>query len=107
MNKPDIKIHVLPGGKMPERKTEGAVGFDCYLRAIVSPTEMDPENPRLRKTIFDFTTSGLPEDINTRHFINNKNGEWAYRLEPMKSVLVGIGFVTEIDFPYFYWVAPR
>lgn len=27
-----IKIKLLPGGKMPEKKTAGAAGFDCYAR---------------------------------------------------------------------------
>lgn len=62
-----VRIHLLSGGKMPERKTEGAIGFDVAIRAVVSPTEMDPE----------------------------------------ESVLVGIGFITEMEWPMFYWVAPR
>ncbi len=30
-----------------------------------------------------------------------------YRMYPNESVLVGIGFVTAMPFPLFYWVAPR
>lgn len=32
MNKPTVKIKLLPGGKMPEKKTEGAAAYDCYAR---------------------------------------------------------------------------
>ena len=28
-------------------------------------------------------------------------------MDPQESVLVGIGFVTQMTFPMFYWVAPR
>lgn len=28
-------------------------------------------------------------------------------MDPLESVLVGIGFVTALPFPMFYWVAPR
>lgn len=28
----DVKIKIIEGGIMPERKTCGAVGFDCYAR---------------------------------------------------------------------------
>lgn len=55
-----VRIHLLPGGKMPERKTAGAVGFDAAIRAVVSPSEMDPANPILRKTLFDFRE--IPKD---------------------------------------------
>lgn len=45
---------------MPEMKTEGAIGFDVAIRAVVSPSEMDPVNPVLRKTLFDF--ENVPKD---------------------------------------------
>ena len=32
MEKPIVKIKLLPGGKMPEKKTEGAAAYDCYAR---------------------------------------------------------------------------
>lgn len=32
MKKTIVKIKVLPGGKMPERKTAGAAAYDCYAR---------------------------------------------------------------------------
>lgn len=102
---PQAKIHVIPGGKMPERQTDGAVGFDVFSRAVVSAHEMDPENPKLRKTIFNFESFTGYDEID--HFIEMKHGDYVYRLEPGKMALVGIGFVFEMDFPFFYWVAPR
>ena len=30
-----VKIKILPGGKMPERKTDGAAAYDCYARKTV------------------------------------------------------------------------
>src|SRR3989344_1811948 len=36
-----VRIYLLPGGKMPERKTKGAIGFDVAIRTVVSSMEMD------------------------------------------------------------------
>ncbi len=84
-----VRIHLLPGGKMPERKTAGAACFDVFARAIVSPREMDPQKSFLRKTLFDFP------------------GLASYRLEPNESVLLGIGFITEMEFPMYYEIKQR
>ncbi len=105
-----VLIQLLSGGKMPERKTKGAIGFDVAIRAVVSTTEMDPKNPILRKTLFDFTN--IPEgDLYMERHIVEFPGEsgrtLAYKMDPGESVLVGIGFVTEMVFPMFYWIAPR
>lgn len=35
----NVKIKVVEGGKLPERKTSGAVGFDCYAR-LESPVTL-------------------------------------------------------------------
>lgn len=102
---PPVKIHLLPDGKMPERQTAGAIGFDVYLRAIVSPTEMDPIHSYLRKTLFDFRTR--PADQAVARQVVEVDSRLMYRMEPGESVLVGIGFITEMEFPMFYWVAPR
>lgn len=32
MEKPIVKIKLLPGGKMPEKKSSGAVAWDCFAR---------------------------------------------------------------------------
>ncbi|HEY4510470.1 MAG TPA: dUTP diphosphatase [Candidatus Paceibacterota bacterium] len=108
-----VKVYVLPGGKLPERKTDGAIGYDVSLRAIVSPKEMDAENPVLRKVLFDFKNP--PEDPELlRHVLTvssdeklGAQNELVYNLDPGESVLGGIGFITEMSFPMFYWVAPR
>ena len=110
MEPASLSIHVLPGGSLPERMTKGAIGYDVRIRALVSPNEMDPEYPLLRKTLFNFNE--IPEDPRIAgqvYELRRKNGdpELVYRMEPGESVLAGIGFVTEMPFPLFYWVAPR
>lgn len=100
-----IPVYVLPGGKMPERQTKGAIGYDAYIRNVVSPAHMDPENPALRLTLFDFRS--IPENGAVARHIIKDDGELVYRMDPQESVLVGIGFVTAMEFPMFYWVAPR
>lgn len=105
-----VYVHVLPGGRMPERQTEGAIGYDAHIRAIVSTTEMDDKNPHLRKTIFDF--ENIPSDPEVAGQvlqlpINGGGHELVYRMKPGESVLAGIGFVTAMPFPMFYWVTPR
>ncbi|MBI2637818.1 MAG: hypothetical protein HYW88_02865, partial [Candidatus Sungbacteria bacterium] len=49
-----VKLCVLPGGFAPERKTEGAVGYDVRIRSVLSSSEMDKDNLVLRKTLFNF-----------------------------------------------------
>lgn len=111
MQHPCVKIHVLPGGILPERKSKGAIGYDVCIRAIVSPYEMDLINPKLRKTLFDFMT--MPEDpVVAPHIVMGfreaaKEEEYMYRMAAGESVLVGLGFTTEMVFPMFYWMAPR
>lgn len=106
-----IKMVVLPGGIMPRCKTPGAVGYDAYVRAIISLDEMDPENPLLRKALFDFKT--MPSDPETaRHVMEGPRDdgdglELMYILKPHEAVLVGLGFLTEMPYPLFYWIAPR
>lgn len=110
MDRPPVKIHLLPGGKMPEMKTEGAIGFDVAIRAVVSPSEMDPANPTLRKALFDFENVPTNNPYVERHVIvvpSQAENLMAYQMEPQESTLVGIGFITEMEWPMFYWVAPR
>jgi len=96
---PDIKIHVLPGGRMPERQTDGAIGFDVSLRAVVSASEMSTRNTLLRKTLFDFKKK--PKDPEIARHVFETDGGLVYRMDPGESVLVGIGFVTEMPYPRF------
>lgn len=106
-----VGIVVLPGGQMPKRQTEGAIGFDVHIRALVSDSEMDPENPGLRKTLFDFKSQPQDPKVASKGIPYANEADpvhhWGYRLDPMESVLAGIGFVTAMRFPMFYWVTPR
>lgn len=36
MNKPIVKIKLLPGGKMPEKKSKEAAAWDCFARENVA-----------------------------------------------------------------------
>lgn len=102
---PQVEIFVLPGGRLPQRMSEGAIGYDAYIRAVVSPFEME-EGGVLRKTLFDFLK--LPEDPRVlAHVQTLPCDELVYRLGPGESVLVGIGFATAMPQGMLYWVAPR
>lgn len=101
---PEIKMFVVPGGREPERKTGGAVGYDAYIRAIILPDEMDNKLPYLRKTLFDFQNT-WDESI-TKH-VYPVEGTWIYRLKPGQRVFVGLGVIIDMDFPLFYLVIPR
>lgn len=64
----------------------------------------------MRKTLFDFIE--VPEDnpYTERHVVivpGQFGNQLAYQMDPGESVLVGIGFITEMEWPMFYWVAPR
>ncbi len=111
---PKVQILLLPGGSLPERMTAGAIGFDVRLRALVSAWEMDPAEPRLRMTTFDFVRMPVPNgDRNIAGSASKEptedgtGTELVYRLDPGKTVLGGIGFVTAMQFPMYYWIAPR
>lgn len=103
-----VLVEVLPGGKMPERKTPGAIGFDVYTRAIVSPYEMDDKLPYLRKTLFNFRD--LPADPKLRRWVEQDSddpGKLMMNVPPGENVLVGIGIATAMEYPMLYWLAPR
>jgi dUTP pyrophosphatase len=104
-NESMIQIHLLPGGIMPERKSEGAAGYDVAIRAIVSSSEMDKNNPALRRMLFDFENE--PENPDVAGHVHNLHESLVYRMAPEESVLVGIGFVTVMSSDMFYWIAPR
>lgn len=113
-DRPEVKFFVLPGGKRPIRATPGAVGFDFFLRAVVSPDKMDPDNKVLRKNLFNFKDVPRDNPFIERHIVvaPTENGgvsgnELAYMMDSGESVLVGVGVVVEMEFPLFHWVAPR
>jgi len=117
-----IKYYVLPGGMEPQRKSKKAVGYDLCARAIVHSTEMDSEEPRLRKTIFDF--KNMPDDPNISAHVRfekkikygdkvgkkkkrKTRNEYSYILQPGESVLVGVGVAFDLGDVIFQWLAPR
>lgn len=104
-----MRICVLPGGKAPERKSPGAIGFDVCLRALVSPTRADAVNPVLRHCEFDFERWPERSDYG-RHVRTGDEypgSPLVYELQPGERVLGGIGVIFEMEFPMFFWVAPR
>lgn len=104
----EIEIVVLPGGRMPERKSEGAIGYDVYARAIVSESEQDPYDDRLRKIVFDFST--VPESAWLQeHIVNDPDDpdKYAYVLRPGEHILIGVGFATALPPSMLYWLTPR
>ncbi len=109
--RPTVHMYVLPGGKRPQRMTNGALGYDAYLRAVVCPFKMDPANPHLRLTLFDFKR--LPDDPEIQKFVEQRpksdgsGVELAWRLDPGAAALVGVGFFTSMPDQLGYWVAPR
>lgn len=112
VHNPPIDLHVLEGGILPKRMTEGAIGYDVSLRAIVSATEKDPDRPYLRKTLFDFVNAPGCADVerHVKHVSredDTQGEEYVYVMEPGESLLGGIGFLTDMPFPLMYWVAPR
>lgn len=111
----DVPYCVLPGGKTPERMSDGAVGFDLFARAIVDTHEMDGTDSRLRKTLFDFM--GYPSDERHRAHIHTEvtvdddgrpaGRKLSWRLRPGDHVLVGVGVAFALPYEMFQWTAPR
>lgn len=113
-NLDSVDIVVLPGGKIPERKSHGAIGYDAYARAIVSQTEMDENDDRMRKTLFDFQTvpsnPWLQEHIipvPDKSAADAGEFNWAYVLHPGEHALIGVGFVTALPSQMMIWLTPR
>ncbi len=104
----EIDITVIPGGRAPERKSDGAIGFDVYARAVVSETENDPYETRLRKTLFDFSSVSESASLQ-EHIVPDPDDEtlWAYQLNPGDHVLIGVGFATALPYDMMYWLTPR
>lgn len=108
-----VKMHVFENGKAPEAKTEGAIGFDAYARAVVDPTaKTTPERP-LRSTFADFMrTDGFEDRVHPslRNWMTDDPtdaSKYAIAVPDGARAMVGLGFATEMQFPMFYWVAPR
>lgn len=107
---PDVSIDiaVLAGGRLPERKTDGAIGYDVYARAIVSETEKDPYEPLLRKTEFDFYTVPIAASLQEHIIPDPEEADmWAYVLHPGEHILIGVGFATALPHNMMMWLTPR
>jgi dUTP pyrophosphatase len=104
MEQPAFKAYVVPGGIMPQRKTDGAVGFDVYARAVVHPDQKDPENPNLRRTLYDLQSGADVADPSVRDFVEASG---ALRIQPGHRFLIAVGVVVEIDFPWYISLVPR
>lgn len=108
---PRVKIYVLPGGIMPKRQRQDDIGYDAHIRAVVSPSEMDSQNSRLRQTLFNFRD--LPTDPLLRSKVEKlpketgKDDELVYRMDPGETVTVGIGIVTELPPGLGLFLMPR
>lgn len=109
-----VDIHAFQGGLLPERKTDGAIGFDAYARAIVDPTKPATDSNPLRGLVGDFQKDGP----NWKSSVNESIRDWVdddpmdetkyvVNLPRHKRLMVGLGFATRMIFPAFYWVAPR
>jgi dUTP pyrophosphatase len=67
---------------------------------------MEPENPVFRRTIFDFKNMPNDPEVASRIVKDEKRG-LGYRMKRGESVTIGIGCVTAMRFPMFYWITPR
>ncbi len=101
----NVKILVLPNGKMPKLGTPQSAGYDVYPRCIVSLNEMDEQSPYLRKNLFDFKSE--PKDANLIKNITKEKDRLVYNLMPNQSIVLGIGFITEMPPEIFYYLLPR
>ena len=104
LNDLQVKIHVFPGGKIPERKTELAVGFDVFTRAIVS-LEMEPGRFGMRKTFYDFEHEPDPSLPVFRVLCEPKLQH--FRIAPRQELLFGCGFALELPSELSVYVYPR
>ena len=103
-----IDIYVLPGGRLPERKSDGAIGYDVYARALVSQKKQDKSDPRVRKTLFDFHKP--PKNAWYRSHMRrdpDDRNKLAFVLRPKEHVLIGVGFATALPDHMMFWLTPR
>ncbi|HEY4514734.1 MAG TPA: hypothetical protein VJJ22_01080 [Candidatus Paceibacterota bacterium] len=113
LDQPIFNVRILTSGRLPVRKSSGAVGYDVAVRAVVCPSlAFDLQDPAMRKTIFDFS---LPNsDHPHRGMIEPLSGrgvggrdEWVWRLDPGKHVFVGLGVIIELDPGWQCYTVPR
>jgi dUTP pyrophosphatase len=108
------KFFVFEGGKQPTRQTSGAIGFDAYARAIVDPGSKPAEGEHLRRSLGDFRKIG----DDWKDHVDPKIADWladdesdptkySVNLPEGERLMIGLGIATQMEFPLFYWVAPR
>lgn len=110
-----VDFFVFPGGKRPVRQTEGAIGFDAFARAIVDPLSKPTEQDPLRRSIGDFQKIGGKKWLDNvdpsiqEWVVDDEHDEhrYAVNLPPGERLMVGLGIATKMEYPMFYWVAPR
>lgn len=109
-----VGVYTFPNGRMPARQTDGAIGFDAYARAIVDPTSRPSGDNPLRRTMADFMrTPGWKDRIDPElkdFVVDDPEGDpdkYAIVLPNGERRMVGLGFATKMQYPLFYWVAPR
>lgn len=109
----EVDIYTFEGGAEPVRQTEGAIGYDAFSRAIVDPLTKPTAKMPLRQTLADFNkTPGWETRINPsiRDWViedTPDNTKYEVALPPGERLMIGLGFATKMEFPMFYWVAPR
>ncbi len=104
---PIVKMMPVGDGKLPQRMSSGAIGFDAYLRAIVDPEEVDPDKPYIRKTLFNFTEFPKDEHVKQYHRFNYESQKHEYLLLPGKNIVIGLGYIAQVPFPYYHEAEPR
>jgi dUTP pyrophosphatase len=109
----DVPVYLFEGGRMAQPQTDGAVGYDCYARAIVDRESKPTVDNPLRRTRADFIRSpgwreSVDEDIQewiVRDPI--RQDRYGIALPPGERCMVGLGFATAMSLPMFYFVLPR
>lgn len=110
----DVEFYVFPGGQLPVRQTELAIGYDAYARAVVDPLSKPRDDNPLRRTMADFDKkqdgweSRLDDKLHDWLVDDPINeDQYAVSLPPGERLMVGLGYATSMAFPLLYWVAPR
>ncbi len=100
---PKVKIHVFPGGVMPQMKSEDGYP-DISVRAICSH-ESDPANSSMRKTLFDFDSE--PDESLPLYYAECFPRMQQFRLHSHKEVTLACGFALDYPYEYTAFIKPR
>ena len=86
----DLKVFVLPGGRMPERR-KGAEGFDAFHRAIVAK-EHEHEKFPMRSKKWDFSGKAVGLLPNRVYYGTSP----FYRAAESEMVVLGLGIIVDL-----------